>query len=114
MIGEILQAAGYVVLEGPTPEEALAVAGSYSAPISLMLTDVILPRMSGPQIAEALRSSRPDTRVLFMSGYTDDAIGHHGILAPGVHFLQKPFTSESLLHKVRDVLDGAEAGAAST
>jgi two-component system cell cycle sensor histidine kinase/response regulator CckA len=114
MIGEILEAAGYVVLEGPSPEEALAAAGSYSGPISLMLTDVILPRMSGPQIAEALRSSRPDTRVLFMSGYTDDAIGHHGILAPGVHFLQKPFTSESLLHKVRDVLDEQKTRAAST
>jgi PAS domain S-box-containing protein len=114
MIGEILQAAGYVVLEGPSPEEALAAAGSYSGHISLMLTDVILPRMSGPQIAEALRSSRPDTRVLFMSGYTDDAIGHHGILAPGVHFLQKPFTSESLLHKVRDVLDEQKRKAAST
>ena len=105
MIGEILEAAGYKVLEGPSPEEALATAGSYGGPISLMLTDVILPRMSGRQVADALRSSRPETRVLFMSGYTDDAIGHHGILEPGTHFLQKPFTSDSLLHKVRDILD---------
>jgi two-component system cell cycle sensor histidine kinase/response regulator CckA len=72
---------------------------------------VILPRMSGRQVADALRSSRPETRVLFMSGYTDDAIGHHGILEPGTHFLQKPFTSDSLLHKIRDILDAARPGA---
>jgi two-component system, cell cycle sensor histidine kinase and response regulator CckA len=105
MIGEILEAAGYKVLEGPSAEEALAAAGSYGGVISLMLTDVILPRMSGRQVADALRASRPDTRVLFMSGYTDDAIGHHGILDPGTHFLQKPFTTDGLLHKVREVLD---------
>jgi DNA-binding response OmpR family regulator len=109
MVREILEAAGYKVLEGPTAEDALAAAGSYEGSIPLMLTDVILPRMSGRQVSEALRSSRPETRVLFMSGYTDDAIGHHGILDPGIHFLQKPFTSDSLLHKVRDVLD-APAG----
>jgi FixJ family two-component response regulator len=57
-------------------------------------------------MAEGLRSARPDLRVLFMSGYTDDAIGHHGILEPGVHFLQKPFATTSLLGKVREVLDG--------
>jgi FixJ family two-component response regulator len=61
--------------------------------------------MSGPQVAEMLRSSRPDTRVLFMSGYTEDAIGQHGILESDVHFLQKPFTADALLHKVRRVLD---------
>jgi two-component system cell cycle sensor histidine kinase/response regulator CckA len=111
MISEILEAAGYEVLEGPTPEEALAAAGAHGGPIALMLTDVILPRMSGVQVAEALRSSRPETRVLFMSGYTDDAIGHHGILQAGTQFLQKPFTTESLLHKVRDILDTARSGA---
>jgi two-component system, cell cycle sensor histidine kinase and response regulator CckA len=110
MISEILQTAGYTVLEGPTPEQALAAAGAHKGPIPLVLTDVVLPRMSGRQMAEALRSSRPDSRVLFMSGYTDDAIGHHGILDPGVHFLQKPFTTEGLLHKVRELLD-SPAGA---
>ena len=105
LILEILESAGYRVLEGPTPEEALTLAGAHAEPIHLVLTDVVLPRMSGRQMAESLQSSRPDTRVLFMSGYTDDAISHHGILETGVHFLQKPFTTDALLRKVRDVLD---------
>jgi hypothetical protein len=105
MIREILESAGYQVLEGPTPEEALAAAGAHAGPIHLVLTDVVLPRMSGRQVAEALRFSRPDARVLYISGYTDDAISHHGILAPGVHFLQKPFTTDALVRKARDVLD---------
>jgi two-component system, cell cycle sensor histidine kinase and response regulator CckA len=106
MVGEILESAGYEVLEGPTPEEALAAAGAHGGPIPLILTDVVMPRMSGRQLADALRSSRPEARVLFMSGYTDDAIGQHGILEPGVHFLQKPFTADRLLRKVREVLNG--------
>jgi CheY-like chemotaxis protein len=114
MIGEILEAAGYRVLEGPSAEEALAAAGSHAGSIDLMLTDVILPRMSGRQVAEALRTSRPETRVLYMSGYTDDAIGHHGILDPGTHFLQKPFTSDSLLRKVREILDAGRPRAPSS
>jgi PAS domain S-box-containing protein len=101
---EILQSAGYQVLEGPTPEEALATAAAHAGPIHLLLTDVILPRISGRQLAAALLSSRPEARVLFCSGYTDDAISHHGILEPGVHFLQKPFTGDALLRKVREVL----------
>ena len=68
MIGEILAAAGYTILEGPTPEEALATAASHEGAIPLMVTDVILPRMSGRQLAEALRTSRPEARVLFMAG----------------------------------------------
>jgi PAS domain S-box-containing protein len=101
---EILESAGYQVLEGATPEEALALASSHAGPIHLLLSDVILPRLSGRRLAEALRFSRPETRVLFTSGYTDDAISHHGILEPGVHFLQKPFTGDALLRKVREVL----------
>jgi CheY-like chemotaxis protein len=110
MIAEILESAGYEVLEGATPEQALAAARSHGGPLPLILTDVILPGMSGRELADALRSSRPEARVLFMSGYTDDAIGHHGILQPGVHFLQKPFTTDSLLLKVREVLDAPVAG----
>jgi PAS domain S-box-containing protein len=105
MIREILSSAGYQVIEGPSPEETLAAARSFPGPIHLLLTDVVLPRMSGRQVAGSLRPSRPEARVLFMSGYTDDAISHHGILERGVHFLQKPFTTDALLRKVRAVLD---------
>jgi len=101
---EILESAGYQVLEGATPEEALAAASSHAGPIHLVLTDVILPGVSGRQLAAALRSSRTEARVLFTSGYTDDAISHHGILEPGVSFVQKPFTAAVLLRKVREVL----------
>jgi PAS domain S-box-containing protein len=113
MITEILESAGYTVLQGPTPEHALATAGAHRGSIPLVLTDVIMPGMSGRQLADALRASRPETRVLFMSGYTDDAIGHHGILDHGVHFLQKPFTTDALLRKVREVLSGPAPVAAS-
>jgi two-component system cell cycle sensor histidine kinase/response regulator CckA len=105
MIREMLDKAGYRILEGATPDEALAAAAGHAGPIHLVLTDVILPKMSGRQMADALRSGRPETRVLFMSGYTDDAISHHGILEPGTHFLEKPFTADGLLRKVREVLD---------
>jgi CheY-like chemotaxis protein len=104
MIGEILESAGYEVLGGPTPAEALAAAAAHRGPLSLVLTDVVMPGMSGRQVADALQSSRPEARVLFMSGYTDDTISHHGILERGLQFLQKPFTTEGLLRKVRDVL----------
>jgi DNA-binding NarL/FixJ family response regulator len=68
-----------------------------------------MPRVSGPRVAEQIRSTRPDTKVLFTTGYTDDAIVHHGLLGAGVAFLQKPFTPDGLLRKVREVLDGPVA-----
>jgi two-component system, cell cycle sensor histidine kinase and response regulator CckA len=101
---EVLESAGYRVIEGSTPEEALAAAAAHAEPIHLVLTDVVLPRLSGRQLVEALRSSRPEARVLFTSGYTDDVISHHGLLEPGVNFLQKPFTGDDLLRKLRDIL----------
>ena len=106
LIHEVLRGAGYRILQGATPEEALAVAAGHAGSIDLVLTDVILPSMSGRQMADALRVLRPETRALFMSGYTDDAISHHGILESGTHFMEKPFTSDALLRKVREVLDG--------
>ena len=109
LIHEILTKSGYRVLQGSRPDEALAVAAAHAGPIDLVLTDVILPNMSGRQVADAVRASRPGIRVLFMSGYTDDAISHHGILDPGMHFLEKPFTTDSLLRKVREVLEAAPA-----
>jgi FixJ family two-component response regulator len=95
------------VLDFDRPEGAVATAGSHAGPIQLLVTDVILPGMSGADLAARLKALRPGTKVLFMSGYTDEAIGHHGVLEPGMNFLQKPFTGEVLLRKVREVLDAA-------
>jgi PAS domain S-box-containing protein len=108
LIHEILRTAGYRILQGATPDEALATAAAHQGVIHLVLTDVILPSMSGREMADALRSARPRTRALFMSGYTDDAISHHGILEPGTHFMEKPFTADALLRKIREVLDARE------
>jgi CheY-like chemotaxis protein len=83
---------------------ALDLAASHSGPIHLLVTDVIMPEMSGRQLADRLREGRPELKVLFVSGYTDDAIIRHGILEPGIAFLQKPFTPDALARKVREVL----------
>jgi PAS domain S-box-containing protein len=102
---QILQQAGYNVLDACSGEEALRLGREHGDPIHLLLTDVVMPETSGKEIAQRLTSLRPATRVLFMSGYTDDAIVHHGILDSNVEFIQKPFTPVALARKVREVLD---------
>ncbi|MEJ2208004.1 MAG: PAS domain S-box protein [Anaerolineae bacterium] len=102
----ILTAQGYRVLAARDGVEALEMADRHREPIHLLLTDVVMPRMSGRALADQLRLERPEIQVLYTSGYTDDAIVHHGVLDEGVHFLSKPFELDTLTRKVRGVLEG--------
>jgi PAS domain S-box-containing protein len=102
----LLNQQGYKVLEAANGEEALRVVQEHiGEKIHLLLTDVVMPQMGGKELANQLKLLRPDVKVLYTSGYTDDAIVHHGVLEPGTHFLQKPFSPKTLSHKVREVLD---------
>ena len=108
LAGEILRASGYRVLDAPNGAAALALASAVDAPIHVLLTDVVMPGMSGPELAERLRTVRPDLAVLYMSGYSDDALGRHGVLAPGTLLVQKPFTAERLTRHLREALAGSK------
>ena len=105
LAARILQALGYRVLESDSPEDALRIGEQHQEPIHLLLTDVVMPRISGRKIAESLAFLRPALKVLYMSGYTDDAVFRNGVLEPGATFIQKPFTPAALARKVREVLD---------
>jgi two-component system cell cycle sensor histidine kinase/response regulator CckA len=102
----VLRAQGYEVLVAANGQEGLRIAHDHrGATIRLVVTDVIMPLMSGKMMAARLTSSDPDLKVLFTSGYTDDAIAQYGVLDPGVAFLPKPFTAATLIGKVRELLD---------
>ncbi len=100
-----LRQSGYHVVEATNGVEGLQRAADHAGPIHLLVTDVIMPSMGGRPMADQLSAERPELKVLFLSGYTDNAITRHGVLAPGIAFLQKPFTPKSLARKVREVLD---------
>ena len=105
MLGKsILAQHGYNVLTASLPETALQISEQHEGPIHLLITDVVMPGMNGKELRERLKVTRKETKFLFMSGYTADIIGHHGVLDEGVEFIQKPFTIQSLTEKVRMVL----------
>src|SRR5687767_11563779 len=104
LAAQILEQAGYKVLAASRGEEALRFCIDTEEPIHLLLTDVVMPETSGKEVAEGASVLRPGLKVLFMSGYTDEAIVHHGVVDSTVEFIQKPFTPNGLLRKVRDVL----------
>jgi PAS domain S-box-containing protein len=104
LVRESLQTNGYTVLEAVNTDDAIRLAEEHRQPIHLLLTDVVMPRMDGRKLAETIRDRHPEVKVLYMSGYTDEAIVNHGVLEPGITLLQKPFTQEQLAGKIRMVL----------
>jgi len=105
VIVEILGRQGYRVLDASHGNEALLIHEKHGGPIHLILVDVVMPGMSGSELAKRLAPLHPEIKILYMSGYTDNAIVHHGVLARGVNYIQKPFTMDGLTRKVRQVLD---------
>ncbi len=101
----VLQRNGYRVLEAPGGPDAIEISERYEGPINLLVTDVVMPGMSGSELAERLTMLSPELKVLYISGYTEEAVGGGGLLRPGTAYLQKPFTPDVLAHSVRELLD---------
>jgi two-component system cell cycle sensor histidine kinase/response regulator CckA len=99
---------GYTVLAAESGREALELVRNYDGAIDLLITDVMMPDMDGPELVRQLSTIRPDTRTLFMSGYMDDTLGERGVLSSNANFIQKPFSPRTIAQKVRDILDGVE------
>jgi two-component system, cell cycle sensor histidine kinase and response regulator CckA len=105
LVHQVLDKQGYTLLQAENGSAALQLADTYSPPIHLLLTDVIMPDMNGRVLAERLLQTRSDLKILFMSGYTHEVIARHQILEPGVAFIQKPFSAAALARQVRALLD---------
>ncbi|MGB8655978.1 MAG: response regulator, partial [Candidatus Acidiferrales bacterium] len=112
LVSEYLKNAGYNVLEAIDGAQALEVAQAHQSEIHILVTDVVMPRVSGRELATRLTATRTALKVLYVSGYTDDSIFRHGVLEGGMAFLQKPFNLKTLAQKIRAVLDGEAAGVA--
>jgi len=99
---------GYTVLTAESGRKALELVRNHTGAIHLLITDVIMPDMDGPELVRHLSTIRPDTRTLFMSGYMDNTLGERGILATNANFIQKPFSPRAIAQRVREILDGVE------
>jgi len=108
LAAHVLRRYGYHVVDTGDAEEALEMARDFKEPIHLLVSDVIMPKLNGRELYHRLRRFHPETRVLYMSGYTDNVISHHGVLDDGIHFIQKPFSVQVFTAKVRQVLADAE------
>jgi CheY-like chemotaxis protein len=104
---DVLQTSGYTVLEAPGGPDAVCIGERYAGPIHLLLTDVVMPQMSGRQVVEHLGPLHPDMKVLYMSGYPTETLGRHGVLDSEISLLNKPFTPELLANRVREILETA-------
>jgi PAS domain S-box-containing protein len=113
LVRDYLGRTGYRVLDAADGVQALDVAVAHRGPIHILVTDVVMPRLSGRELVTRLTAARPDVKVLYISGYTDDSIFRHGVLEGGVAFLQKPFNLRDLAQKIRQVLDGEPAATIS-
>jgi PAS domain S-box-containing protein len=109
LVRDYLVAGGYCLLEASDGTQAVKVAAAHPGPIHMLITDVVMPHLSGPELATTLSAERPNMKVLFISGYTDDTVFRHGVLEGGVAFLQKPFNLRALSQKIRDVLSNEPA-----
>jgi PAS domain S-box-containing protein len=105
LVSEYLSARGYRVIDAADGQQALEMASAHAGKIQLLITDVVMPRLSGRELAARLASTRPDLKVLYISGYTDDSVFRHGVLQGGMDFLQKPFNLKALAAKIREVLE---------